>query len=453
MRLATRTGLAAFIAATIAVLVVGIVLSGVFTRVLVNRTDTLLEERAESARVVVAVGDRLARSELSATLPGTRVVADDEVLTVGRFPRQPLPLPTEPGWATVRAGGQRWRLHTVEVLDVPDGGDRALVQMAAPLGRVDAQARRVRRWAWFLGLLAAGGAGVIGAVLGAVAARPMTALRRDTARLDDGSPDRWRVGDRYGSVEVDDVARTLNDTLARLGRETHRRGAALESARAFAASASHELRVPLQGALTNLNMAAGGRLDPTELQQVIRSAADQVAKTSNALAAVRALAEAEFADPADFESTDLAELVEATVAAETGRHTGTEIAVVDHGGQPGPGSERTWVWPAGVTLAVGNVVRNAVTHAVPPNGSPARIAVSIDGPTVTVDDNGGGIAPGDRSRLVERFERGGAAAGTGLGLAIARQVTIAHGGSIEIGDSPLGGARVRLRFAPPDPRE
>ncbi|MEL7156518.1 MAG: hypothetical protein AAFN30_07960, partial [Actinomycetota bacterium] len=332
MRLATRTGLAAFAAAAIAVLVVGVILSGVFTRVLVSRTDALLEERAESARVVTAVGDRLARSELRTTLPPTRVVADGEVREIGRFPRTPLPVPTEPGWQTVRAGGQRWRLYSVEVLDIPDAGDQALVQLAAPLGRVDAQARRVRRWAWFLGLLAAVGAGGIGAALGAVAARPMTALRRDTARLDVGSPDRWRVADRYGSAEVDDVARTLNDTLTRLGRETHRRGAALESARAFASSASHELRVPLQGALTNLNLAAGGRLPADELAEAIDNAAEQVAKTSMALAAVRALAEAEFADPADFVATDLAELVEATVAAETGRHPGTEVTVLQANG-------------------------------------------------------------------------------------------------------------------------
>ncbi|MEL7155399.1 MAG: sensor histidine kinase, partial [Actinomycetota bacterium] len=124
-----------------------------------------------------------------------------------------------------------------------------------------------------------------------------------------------------------------------------------------------------------------------------------------------------------------------------------------HGHGQGHGGDGTWawVWPDGVDLAVGNVVRNAVVHALPPNGSPARIAVSVDGPTVTVDDNGGGIAPPDRARLMERFERRGASAGTGLGLAIARQVTLAHGGSIELGDSPLGGTRVRLRFAPPDP--
>ena len=74
-----------------------------------------------------------------------------------------------------------------------------------------------------------------------------------------------------------------------------------------------------------------------------------------------------------------------------------------------------------------------------------RIAVSIVGTTVTVDDNGPGIPVTDRQRVLERFEHGGGS-GSGLGLAIAQQVAIAHGGSVTIGTSPSGGARVRLHL-------
>ncbi len=74
--------------------------------------------------------------------------------------------------------------------------------------------------------------------------------------------------------------------------------------------------------------------------------------------------------------------------------------------------------------------------------------VSVAGSTVTVDDNGPGVPEVDRQRVLERFERG-AGSGSGLGLAIAQQVAIAHGGSVTIGDSPLGGARVVLTLAQP----
>jgi signal transduction histidine kinase len=62
-----------------------------------------------------------------------------------------------------------------------------------------------------------------------------------------------------------------------------------------------------------------------------------------------------------------------------------------------------------------------------------------------VDDAGPGLDPG-------RIRRGRSGGGsTGLGLDIARRTAEAAGGSIAVGRSPLGGARIALTFplAPP----
>lgn len=449
MRLATRTGLAAFAAATLSLLLIGVLLQGIVTRILINRIDAQLEERAESAPILAAVAERLSQSELSGTIPGARVLADGRLTELGSLPDDPLQSKIEPGWSTVGADGQRWRLHTIEVVDVPRVGDEALVQLVAPLGRVDSQARRLRQRAWAIGVLAAMGAGVVAYGFGSVASRPITALRRDTDLLDDAKPDQWRVARAYGTPEVDGVASTLNTTLSRLATETERRGAALEAARAFASSATHELRVPLQGVLTNLNLAASGKLGPEDQADVIERATEQVERMATALSAVRALAEAEFADPSWFEPTDLVELIDAAVAAET-RRSDTPVTITNSTPEPAA-TTPPWVWPDGVSLALANVVRNALLHGRPVDGSAARIEVQINGTDVVVDDNGPGIDADDRSRLLDRFEQGPGARGAGLGLAIARQVTKAHGGSIEIGDSPGGGTRVRLSFGPPAP--
>lgn len=163
---------------------------------------------------------------------------------------------------------------------------------------------------------------------------------------------------------------------------------------------------------------------------------------ATALTAVRALAEAEFADPSWFSPVDLVEVVDAVVADET-RAGPAAIELVAQGQQ---GTQV--VWPDGVRLAVGNVVRNAVVHGRPPGGEPARIVVTVDGPQVSVDDNGPGIPAEDRARVLDRFERGPAGEGSGLGLAIARQVAAAHQGGIELTASPLGGTRAVLRFGP-----
>ena len=72
---------------------------------------------------------------------------------------------------------------------------------------------------------------------------------------------------------------------------------------------------------------------------------------------------------------------------------------------------------------------------------------------IDVDDDGPGIPAGRRDDVVRRFVRldegrardGG---GAGLGLAVAADVVAAHGGTLHIADSPLGGARVTLTFHP-----
>ena len=87
---------------------------------------------------------------------------------------------------------------------------------------------------------------------------------------------------------------------------------------------------------------------------------------------------------------------------------------------------------------VGNLVENALKYSPP--GTPVVLRPTAGGGAVTlaVEDRGPGIPPADRTRVLERFERGRPApggsdpGGSGLGLTIARQVALAHGGSVTI---------------------
>ncbi len=66
-----------------------------------------------------------------------------------------------------------------------------------------------------------------------------------------------------------------------------------------------------------------------------------------------------------------------------------------------------------------------------------------------VEDDGPGIPPAERERVLERFYRvpGTAGTGSGLGLAIVREIAAGHGASIVIGDgSGNKGCRVALTF-------
>ena len=97
--------------------------------------------------------------------------------------------------------------------------------------------------------------------------------------------------------------------------------------------------------------------------------------------------------------------------------------------------------------ALGNLIENAVRFS--PNGEVVRLAVgaTADEAIIHVDDAGPGVPLEQREQVFQRFfttdqDR----SGTGLGLAIARTVVAAHRGTIEIDESPQGGARFTVRL-------
>jgi hypothetical protein len=69
------------------------------------------------------------------------------------------------------------------------------------------------------------------------------------------------------------------------------------------------------------------------------------------------------------------------------------------------------------------------------------------GLVLDVEDDGRGIPPAERTRVLERGARADeSVSGQGIGLSVAREIAAAYSGTLEIGDSRLGGARVSLRL-------
>jgi signal transduction histidine kinase len=66
---------------------------------------------------------------------------------------------------------------------------------------------------------------------------------------------------------------------------------------------------------------------------------------------------------------------------------------------------------------------------------------------IEIADSGCGIDPDRRPYVFERFTRARRAAGgggAGLGLPLVKAIAEAHGGTAEVGDSPMGGALFRI---------
>jgi len=98
----------------------------------------------------------------------------------------------------------------------------------------------------------------------------------------------------------------------------------------------------------------------------------------------------------------------------------------------------------GVIQILVNLIGNAVRHS--PDGGRVWLSFAAGAQSsVTVADQGAGVALEDQKRIFERFERVGEKPdGTGLGLAIARRLARSMGGDITLDSSPGEGARFTL---------
>jgi two-component system sensor histidine kinase KdpD len=104
----------------------------------------------------------------------------------------------------------------------------------------------------------------------------------------------------------------------------------------------------------------------------------------------------------------------------------------------------------------GNLLDNVIKYTPP--GTHVVISAVTDraSVSVTVDDDGPGLPPGDPERLFEKFQRGseeGTAVGVGLGLAICRAIVREHGGQIDARQRPGGGARFQFSLPTTLPAE
>jgi signal transduction histidine kinase len=96
-----------------------------------------------------------------------------------------------------------------------------------------------------------------------------------------------------------------------------------------------------------------------------------------------------------------------------------------------------------LTQVLVNLVKNA-EEAMPGGGQLAVRTYARDGHAVLdVADSGPGIKPEDRKRIFEPYFTT-KAGGTGLGLAIAARIAQEHGGQLEAGVAPGGGALFSL---------
>ena len=423
--------------------------------VAVQREDsTLFDARlADLAQTLLVFADHELR-EIRLEGGKTPLHVDTEASTQGRYRYQiwsadgelmlsslnapmdaPLMPPGQRGWATRSFAGETFR-----VIAIDGPGGLYQIQAAEPVSeRLEADDIVNSTLVTGMALSAL----ALGALTLLMLRRTLKPLREAGEQIAQRGPADLRA------VALGGLPDELAPVVAATNQVMRRVDVALRSEREFVAAAAHELRTPLSGLRAQAELAAHPRMNDTQRQQALQAVLEGVDHAAHLVSQLLDLARSDVlaGDPAA-----LAQTRERVVLASAFERTLGEIAPLTtlHGLRLIPRFEVATLRGSafGIGLILRNLVANAVAHA--PDGGEVVVSSVAAGPNVLlrVEDSGGGIPAAERELVFERFHRvkGTQRPGCGLGLSIVKTLSEAHGASVTLGESALGGLKVEIAF-------
>ena len=271
--------------------------------------------------------------------------------------------------------------------------------------------------------------------------RDMDRLRNAAVRMGQGDLDiRVHLSRITGIRHVGESFNAMASRIATL----------IENQRSLTNAVSHELRTPLARLSFEVDVLDRSGL-PREHGRVLRDMRADISELESMVAELLVYARLE--RPADDavkqETVDTRDWLGEALAQVAHQADARNVRCVVVEGHP----PHVSLNPRYMSRALLNLVQNAVRYAR------GRIEIALahcpqGGFELIVDDDGPGIPAEDRDRVFEPFtrldeSRDRGTGGAGLGLAIVQRVAASHRGTIQVFDSPLGGARFVLRWAVP----
>ncbi len=213
--------------------------------------------------------------------------------------------------------------------------------------------------------------------------------------------------------------------------------------RDFVANVSHELRTPITSIKGFVETLLDGSInDPEDAKHFL----DIIARHTNRLDAIiddllslsRIEQGGEVAGGITYEKTDVCLVINAALQSSQQRADAQAI----HLTRQLPDSCMAEINVVLLEQAIANLVDNAIKYSDPQSEILATLQCGTDEVTISIHDNGTGIAPEHLPRLFERFYRvdngrSRKQGGTGLGLAIVKHIAQAHHGTVTV-ESTLG---------------
>lgn len=338
---------------------------------------------------------------------------------------------------TVPVKDRRYRVWTVAV----DGGAVALGSNTGGIEEALGELAAINAVVAVIGTLLAA---LVGWLVARAALRPVDSLIHAVERVS-STQDLTGSIDVRGDGEIGQLVIAFNGMLAALtsSRTAQRR---------LVEDAGHELRTPLTSIRNNIELLiyasgtdSGRTLPEQDREQLLADVGEQTVELTTMIDELIELAK-EDAVPEPFDQVDLADVVQAAVdRARLG--TWPVRFELDCAAAPVLGRR------VSLERAVCNLLYNAAKWS--PAGGLVRAEVRRAGPwaSLTVSDDGPGIAEIDRPHVFERFYRADTARalpGSGLGLAIVEQVVSIHHGTADVDRSASGGALVRITLPTAD---
>ena len=210
----------------------------------------------------------------------------------------------------------------------------------------------------------------------------------------------------------------------------------------FLADAAHQLRTPLAGLQAHTELALAQPMPDAcraQIEQVHRA----TIRTGRLANQLLALARAEPGARSSSENINLKDLAGAEAETWVRQSLSRDI---DLGFElePAPLDGDAFL----LREALSNLVHNALEYSPGGGRVTVRTGRRNGHAFLEVEDDGPGIAPQERARVLERFYRvpGTPGTGSGLGLAIVREIAASHAASVFIVDGTAGGCRVGITF-------
>ena len=245
-----------------------------------------------------------------------------------------------------------------------------------------------------------------------------------------------------------EVYEELNPLLVAIDKQNKEKEAVSNMRKEFSANVSHELKTPLTSISGYAEIMKNGMVRPDDMplfsERIYKEARRLITLVEDIIKLSKLDEESVELEKEDVNLYDLTREIISRLSPQASQ----KDVRMELSGEP--------VYYNGIRQILDEMIYNVCENAVKYNNEGGRVTVwvgnTLDGPKVSVSDNGIGIPKEHQERIFERFyrvdkshskERGG----TGLGLSIVKHGALLHGAKVNVESEPGKGTKIEMMFA------